>query len=65
LIASDTHTEEAAMYVYQDQSAGWSLQPKTNSPISYVKHWDAFRRTYRTREDACAAMSAIWKEEGR
>jgi hypothetical protein len=53
------------MYVYQDQSAGWSLQPKTNSPISYVKHWDAFRRSYATREDAYTAMAAIWKAEGR
>jgi hypothetical protein len=52
------------MYVYQDQY-GWCLAPKTNSPISYVKHWDAFRQTYKTREEAYTAMDAIWKEEGR
>lgn len=52
------------MYVYEDQY-GWSLQPKTNSPISYVKHWDSFRRTYKTRSDAEAEMGAIWKAEGR
>lgn len=52
------------MYVYQDQY-GWSLQPKTNSPISYVKHWDAFRRTYKTRTEAEAKMSEIWKAESK
>lgn len=52
------------MYVYQDQY-GWVLAPKTNSPISYVKHWDHFQRTYQTRAEAEAQMAAIWKAEGK
>jgi hypothetical protein len=52
------------MYVYEDQY-GWSLQPKTNSPISYVKYWGSFQHTYRTRAEAEARMSEIWKEEER
>jgi len=52
------------MYVYEDQY-GWSLQPKTNSQISYVKYWDDFRRTYATRAEAQARMMEIWKAEGR
>ena len=50
------------MYVYQDQY-GWALAPKTNSPISYVKYWDAFQKTYASRAEAEAKMAEIWKNE--
>lgn len=52
------------MYIYEDQY-GWSLSPKTNSPISYVKYWDDFQRTYKTRAEAEAKRTEIWKAEGK
>ena len=52
------------MYVYEDQY-GWCLAPKTNSPIRYVKYWDAFQRTYQTRVEAEAKMSEICKAESK
>jgi hypothetical protein len=53
-----------AMYIYEDQY-GWCLAPQTNSPISYVKYWDDFQRTYKTRAEAEAKRSEIWKAEGK
>lgn len=52
------------MYVYESQY-GWNLQPKTNSPIPFVKYWDDFRRVYQTRAEAQAKMSEIWKAESK
>lgn len=55
---------DLAMYVYQGQY-GWNLSPFTNSPISYVKYWDSFQRTYSTRAEAETEMARIWNAEGR
>lgn len=49
------------MYVYEDQY-GWSLQPKTNSKVSYTRFWNDFRRTYKTRQEANDRMMEIYRE---
>lgn len=49
------------MYVYQDQY-GWALSPCTNSKVDYVRFWNSFQKTYKTRADAEARKAEIYAE---